>query len=59
MLFTLYTELDQVDKDKWEQFVSGKLAEVNKKNNTDLVCVKLFFNFRTCMLSFIWRVTLL
>jgi hypothetical protein len=30
-------ELDQADKDQWEQFVSGKLAEINKRNNTDLV----------------------
>ncbi|XP_046844304.1 serine/threonine-protein phosphatase 6 regulatory subunit 3-like isoform X2 [Xenia sp. Carnegie-2017] len=35
-LTKLYDELKQEDKDKWEQFVSGKLAEINKKNNTDL-----------------------
>ncbi|XP_028397033.1 serine/threonine-protein phosphatase 6 regulatory subunit 3-like [Dendronephthya gigantea] len=35
-LTNLYNELDQGDKDKWEQFVSGKLAEINKRNNTDL-----------------------
>ncbi|CAB3985774.1 Hypothetical predicted protein [Paramuricea clavata] len=35
-LTALYNELDQGDKDKWEQFVSGNLAEINKRNSTDL-----------------------
>lgn len=33
---SLYNELEKEDRDKWEQFVSGKLAEINKRNSTDL-----------------------
>ena len=53
MSFNLFfSELEQADKDKWEQFVSGKLAEINKRNNTDLVSGYIYTTRIKCI-SFI------
>ena len=53
--FFRVSELEQADKDQWEQFVSGKLAEINKRNSTDLVSLlTLLQPYEIYSLTLIW-----
>jgi len=44
-------ELSEEDRERWEAFTSGQLADTNKKNTVDLVSVLSFIDwFRLLML---------
>ena len=42
---SLFTELPSETKEKWETFVGGTLADVNKQNTVELV------KFITCIIN--------
>lgn len=48
---SIYSELPEDQQQRWEAFVSGPLAETNKKNTVDLVRPDLVFCSCPCFLQ--------
>lgn len=49
---SLLAELSEEDRERWEAFTSGQLADTNKKNTVDLVSVLSFIHWFLLLLFY-------